>query len=90
MAEIYRVLKPGGVCLVVDFDPGTIPGSFFLKRHLAARHGMMKVDVREYIPLLEANNFNGIEWASTGHKMLSYVKGSKSAITTADVKENQD
>jgi ubiquinone/menaquinone biosynthesis C-methylase UbiE len=89
LAEIYRVLKPGGVCLVVDFDPNTVPGSFFMKKHLAARQGMMKVDVTEYIPLLEANNFTGIEWAPTGHRMLSYVKGSKSANTPAGANENQ-
>lgn len=35
------------------------------------------VDVNEYLPLLEANNFTKIKCAPTGHRLLSYVKGLK-------------
>lgn len=76
-AEIYRVLKPGGVCLIVDFDQETLPGPAFLKNYLAGMHGMMRVDVSEYIPLLEASGFTEIQAAPTGHRMLSYVRGVK-------------
>ncbi len=79
--EIYRVLKPGGVCLIVDFEPNSMPGPKFLRAHLSGMHGMMKVDVRQYAPLLEASRFSEIECAPTGHLMLSYVKGRKTFLT---------
>ena len=77
LAEIYRVLKPGGTCLVVDFDPTTLPAAGLLKRHFEGIHLMMKVDVAEYVPLFEAANFTGIDFGPTGHRVLSYVKGVK-------------
>ena len=63
--------------MVVDFDPTTVPNLSFLRLHLTPRHGMMSVDVSEYIPLLEAHNFTAIKCAPTGHRMLSYVMGVK-------------
>ena len=71
--EMRRVLKPGGVCLVVDFEP---PKSGFLKmvveNHMTP---MAKVDVREYVPLLEQAGFTEIETGPTSSKLLSYVRG---------------
>jgi hypothetical protein len=68
-----RVLKPGGICLVVDFEP---PKSGLL-RMLVQNHmtPMADVDVRKYVPLLEQAGFTEIETGPTSSKMLSYVRG---------------
>jgi len=73
LAEMRRVLKPGGVCLVVDFEP---PKSGLL-RMIVENHmtPMAHVDVREYVPLLEQAGFTGIETGPTSSKLLSYVRG---------------
>jgi len=73
LAEMRRVLKPGGSCLVVDFEP---PKSGLLRlivqNHLSL---MAHVDVREYVPLLEQAGFIDIETGPTSSKLLSYVRG---------------
>jgi len=73
LAEMRRVLKPGGICLVVDFEP---PKSGWLRmiveNHMAP---MAHVDVREYVPLLVEAGFTEIETGPTSSKLLSYVRG---------------
>ena len=75
LAEMCRVLKPGGVCLVVDFEP---PKSGLLRliveNHLTP---MAHVDVRTYVSLLEQAGFMEIETGPTSSKLLSYVWGRK-------------
>ena len=73
LAEMRRVLKPGGVCLIVDFEP---PKSGLLRliveNHLTL---MAHVDVRNYLPLLMEAGFTDIETGPTSSKLLSYVRG---------------
>jgi ubiquinone/menaquinone biosynthesis C-methylase UbiE len=73
LAEMRRVLKPGGICLVVDFEP---PKSGLL-RMIVENHltPMADVDVRNYVPLLEQAGFTDIETGATSSKLLSYVRG---------------
>ena len=73
LTEMRRILKPGGICLVVDFEP---PKSGLL-RMIVENHmtPMAHVDVREYVPLLEQAGFTGIETGPTSSKLLSYVRG---------------
>jgi ubiquinone/menaquinone biosynthesis C-methylase UbiE len=73
LAEMRRVLKPGGICLVVDFEP---PKSGLL-RLIVENHmtPMAHVDVRNYVPLLAAAGFSEIVTGPTGSKLLSYVRG---------------
>ncbi len=77
LAEMRRVLKPGGLCLVVDFEP---PKSGLLhlivENHLTP---MAHVDVRAYVPLLEATGFTNIETGPTNSKLLSFVRGKVAA-----------
>jgi ubiquinone/menaquinone biosynthesis C-methylase UbiE len=73
LAEMRRVLKPGGVCLVVDFEPPKTG----LARMLVENHmtPMADVDVRKYVPLMEQAGFGEIETGPTSSKLLSYVRG---------------
>jgi ubiquinone/menaquinone biosynthesis C-methylase UbiE len=73
LAEMHRVLKPGGLCLVVDFEP---PKSGLL-RMVVRNHmtPMANVDVREYVPLLKEAGFTNVETGPTSSKLLSYVRG---------------
>ena len=73
LAEMWRVLKLGGVCLIVDFEP---PKSGLL-RLIVENHmtPMAHVDVQNYVPLLAAAGFSEIETGPTSSKLLSYIRG---------------
>lgn len=73
LAEMRRVLQPGGVCLVIDFEPPTSP----ILRHLVENFlsPMAHIDVREYIPLLVEAGFTEVETGPTSSKYLSFVRG---------------
>jgi ubiquinone/menaquinone biosynthesis C-methylase UbiE len=76
--EIERVLKPGGYCVVVDFEPPSLPLlGMLLKKVLANHFGMAQVDVRNYVPLMKETNYTELETGPTGRWLLSYVKGRK-------------
>jgi ubiquinone/menaquinone biosynthesis C-methylase UbiE len=73
LAEMRRVLKPGGVCLIADFEP---PRSGLL-RLIVENHmtPMAHVDVRNYVPLLKDAGFVEVETGPTSSKLLSYIRG---------------
>jgi demethylmenaquinone methyltransferase/2-methoxy-6-polyprenyl-1,4-benzoquinol methylase/phosphoethanolamine N-methyltransferase len=72
--EIHRVLKPGGRCLIVDFEPPkTALGRLVGRMHLGPE--MMQTDVRHYRPLMEEAAFKDVESGRTRHRLLSYVRG---------------
>ena len=73
LAEMRRVLKPGGVCLVVDFEPPTGLALRLLASLLV--HPMMKIDARDYVPLLVEAGFTEVEAGPTGSKLLSFARG---------------
>src|SRR5512136_310178 len=59
LTEMRRVLKPGGVCLIVDFEP---PTGLVLRRLVSLFiHPMMNVDARGYVPLLAEAGFAEVE-----------------------------
>ncbi len=75
-AEIYRVLKSGGHLFAVDFEP---PTNAFIRgaaSHLLG-HGMMQVDVRMYVPMLQAAGFKNVQSGRTKSSLLSFVSGTK-------------
>jgi demethylmenaquinone methyltransferase/2-methoxy-6-polyprenyl-1,4-benzoquinol methylase/phosphoethanolamine N-methyltransferase len=78
-AEVYRVLKPGGYFLVIDFDPSTMPLPGHFLKHIGLLKGMMQIDIKDYLPLLEEQGFSAIESGQTGHRLLAYVGGKKPA-----------
>jgi len=74
LAEMRRVLKPGGLCLIVDFEPPKSP----ILRHLVENllHPVMaQIDVRNYIPLLVEAGFAEVETGPTNSKLLSFARG---------------
>ncbi len=74
LAEMRRVLKPGGLCLIIDFEPPKSP----ILRHLTENFLsplMAEIDVRDYIPLLKEAGFGEVETGPTNSKMLSYARG---------------
>lgn len=74
LVEMRRVLKPGGLCLIVDFEPPKSPILHHLMSNLL--HPLMaQVDVREYVPLLVAAGFTEVETGPTASKLLSFARG---------------
>jgi len=74
LAEMRRVLKPGGVCLIVDFEPPKSPIGRHLVEHLLSPV-MVQVDVRSYLPLMVEAGFAEVEAGPTSSKLLSFVRG---------------
>jgi ubiquinone/menaquinone biosynthesis C-methylase UbiE len=72
--EMCRVLRPGGRCLILDFDPGASRLAFALANHVGALAPMAKIDTRAYIPLMQAAGFANIERGPAGYAM-AYVRG---------------
>lgn len=72
--EMYRVLKPGGRCLIVDFEPPkSVPGRLVARMVLGSV--MMQINVADYRTLLENAGFNKVETGRTRHRLLSFVRG---------------
>ncbi len=73
-AEMYRVLKSDGRCMIVDFEPPkTVLGRSVARVFLGPV--MMRTDVRDYCALMEAAGFNNVETGQTRHRMLAFVRG---------------
>lgn len=73
--EMRRVLKPGGRCLIVDFEPPA-SGLWRLAGRLVLGAEMMRLNVADYGALLEGAGFKSVENGRTRYRLLSFVKGS--------------
>ena len=74
--EMYRVLKPKGRCVIIDYEPPkAIPWRYLARLF----HGnvMMQTDVRHYRAMMESVGFNDVEVGQTRHRLLSFIRGRK-------------
>lgn len=74
-AEMYRVLKPGGRLLIVDFEP---PKGGLLKTVLTILLGQMTgIDNTQIPPLVSAAGFQDVKLGPSGSRLASYIAGIK-------------
>ena len=73
LAEVYRVLKPGGHLFIVDIKRPTT----LLSRALMAllRHGNIHTGAQDLPAMMKALGFTGIEAGDTGYTLIGYVRG---------------
>jgi ubiquinone/menaquinone biosynthesis C-methylase UbiE len=78
ITEIHRVLKPQGRLLVLDLALPTKPLQRFIAQKLFS--GMLKHDLHELLPLMDAAGFSNIEvgrpkFRVMGISVLGFVRG---------------
>jgi len=73
LAEVRRVLKPGGRLLVVDLKPPTGPVGRLALPLLV--HHQMRSGVQDLRALVEAAGFTSVEAGETGFTFLGFVRG---------------
>ena len=79
-AECYRLLKPGGRLLVIEFEPPRKILTRFLLRPLLGG-GMLAIDTGKIAPQLQAAGFVSVETGSAGHVLATSFSGRKPAVT---------
>jgi ubiquinone/menaquinone biosynthesis C-methylase UbiE len=75
-AEVFRVLKPGGLVFLADFVP---PANHILA-HIASAlvgHRMMQNNVRDIPPMLMDTGFIDVDYGPTRSSFLAFVGGKK-------------
>jgi ubiquinone/menaquinone biosynthesis C-methylase UbiE len=73
LAEVHRVLRPGGRLLVVDLKRPTGHQSHFAP--LSFLHRRMQHGVEDLSPMLQAAGFTSVEAGDVGFGPVSFVRG---------------
>jgi ubiquinone/menaquinone biosynthesis C-methylase UbiE len=74
LAEVWRVLKPGGRFLAVDMSPRTGPVARRILTHLLGER-MMQAGLRDLEPVLIQTGFARAESGPTHMRLLGYLRG---------------
>jgi len=76
LAEVLRVLKPGGKFLIADFNPPSNPILNHIATALVGSH-MMQTNVWSLPPMLESAGFAEVTSGPTRSSFLAFVSGKK-------------
>jgi len=76
-AEIFRVLKPGGLLFLADFQPPTNPILAHITSALVGHKMMMGSNVQNMIPMLKEAGFVELISGQTRSAFLAFVSGKK-------------
>lgn len=75
--EIFRVLKPGGVCFLADFQPPSNPILSHVTSALVGHKMMVQSDVSSIPPMLGEAGFIDVASGPTRSAFLAFVSGKK-------------
>lgn len=76
VAEILRVLKPGGLLFIADFQPSTNPVLSHIILALVG-HPMMQSNIKALPPILNEAGFVDVASGPTKSAVLAFVRGKK-------------
>lgn len=76
-AEIFRVLKPGGVFFIADFKSPTNPILAHVTSMLVGHQMMMQSNVSSLPPMFKRTGFIDVASGPTGSVFLAFVSGKK-------------
>lgn len=77
VAEIFRVLKPGGLLFFTDFRPLTNPILAHIASALVGHQMMMESNVQDITPMLTEAGFGDVTSGPTRSPFLDFVSGRK-------------
>ena len=77
LAEVFRVLKPGGRVFLVDFKPPTNPILVHVTSALVGHKTMMRSNVESILPMLSEAGFINVASGPTRSALLAFVSGKK-------------
>jgi len=77
IAEIFRVLKPGGLVFLADFRPPNNPILAHVTSALVGHKTMMRSNVEGILPMLEKASFVDVDSGPIHSAFLAFVSGKK-------------
>ena len=76
-AEIFRVLKPGGLIFLADFNPPTNPILAYIASALVGHKMMMQPNLGSIPPMLRETGFVDVASGQTRSVFMAFVSGKK-------------
>lgn len=73
LQEVYRVLKPNGILLIIELDPGTLSLASLIHGHSS----QLSAELENLRHHLESINFDSVESGNLKFKGFSYLKAKK-------------